>query len=57
MLWVSLPFATFGLAIAEGVVIATPPIARYAKGWPEARVWSYFEGRGATVEVAVPRQL
>jgi hypothetical protein len=45
--WVSLPYATFGLRIEGGVVVEAPPIARWAVGLPEAKVAAYLRGKGA----------
>jgi hypothetical protein len=53
LLWVSLPFATFGLVISSSLqVVDSPPIARYTLGWNARDAWRYFAGRGAQVLVA-----
>jgi len=46
-IWVSLPYATFGVAVAEGVVVEAPPIAKWALGRDERKVVGYFRRRGA----------
>lgn len=46
-IWVSLPYATFGLRVDGGVVVEAAPIARWAVGLPEARVAAYFRKKGA----------
>ena len=42
------PPATFGLAVANGTVVAAAPIAEWALGEPEAKVAAYYKRRGAT---------
>lgn len=49
VLWVSLPWATFGLVVRDGRVAEAAPIARYAVGWKVKRAVDYFTGRGAVV--------
>jgi hypothetical protein len=48
-IWVSLPYATFGIAVAEGVVTDAPPIANWAIGRDEQSVAAYFRRRGAKI--------
>ncbi len=43
----SLPHATFALAVTEGRVTDAAPIARWAIGKDESYVASYFRRRGA----------
>lgn len=45
--WVSLPWATFGLEVQDGHVVDAAPIARWAIGKPEADVAAYYRRRGA----------
>jgi hypothetical protein len=53
VLWVSLPWATFGLVVQHGQVVAAAPIARYAEGWSRERAEAYFASRGAVIEDVV----
>ena len=46
-IWVSLPYATFGLRIDGGLIVEAPPIAHWTMGLPEARVAAYYRKRGA----------
>lgn len=46
-IWVSLPYATFGMRVDRGVVVEAAPIARWAVGLPEARVAAYLRKKGA----------
>jgi hypothetical protein len=48
-LWVSLPYATFGLKIDGGQVVDAPPIAAWALGRDAADVVGYYRRRGADV--------
>lgn len=45
--WVSLPYATFGLRVADGRVVEAPPIARWAVGKTEQGVADYYRSKGA----------
>ena len=45
--WVSLPYATFGIAAENGVVVDAAPIARWAVGKQERFVADYFRRKGA----------
>jgi Domain of unknown function (DUF4326) len=54
LIWVSLPYATFGLAVEGGVVVAAPPIARWAVGRPEREVAGYYRRRGAEFRECPP---
>lgn len=52
MIWVSLPYATFGLAIGDdGTIRDAPPIARWALGRRKQAVIGYLERRGADVRI------
>jgi hypothetical protein len=53
-IWVSLPHATFGLAVANGRVVDAAPIARWAIGKDESRVAAYFKRRGAQFRALEP---
>lgn len=46
--WVSLSWATFGVAVRDGYVVDAAPIARWTVGKPEHQVARYFLARGAT---------
>lgn len=49
-IWVSLPYATFALAVANGRVVDAAPIARWSIGRPEREVATYYRQRGAVFE-------
>lgn len=50
--WISLSYATFGVAIEAGVVTDAAPIAAWAIGKP-ARALAFYRQRGAQiVEIA-----
>jgi hypothetical protein len=46
-IWVSLPWATFGVAVQGGRVVDAAPIARWAIGKDERAVADYYRRRGA----------
>lgn len=46
--WVSLPWATFGLAVHDGRIVDAAPIARWSIGKHERDVADYYRRRGAT---------
>lgn len=46
-IWVSLPYATFGIAVENGVVVEAAPIARKSVGRPEREVAAYYRRQGA----------
>ena len=48
-IWVSLTYATFGIAVADGVVTDAPPIAKWVLGRDEREVAAYFRRRGADI--------
>lgn len=48
--WVSLPYATFGVAVQAGTVVAAAPIARWAIGKDESYVAAYFRRKGAVFQ-------
>jgi hypothetical protein len=45
--WVSLPYATFGIVTSNGRVTDAAPIARWAVGKDEREVAAYFRRKGA----------
>lgn len=45
--WVSLPWATFGLRVEGGRVVEAPPIARWCVGRDEVEIADYWRRRGA----------
>lgn len=45
--WVSLPYATFGLRVENGQVVAAAPIARWTIGKSERYVADYYRRKGA----------
>lgn len=49
-IWVSLPWATFGLRVEDGVVKEAAPIARWCIGRSEREVAAYWRRRGARFE-------
>lgn len=49
--WVSLPYATFLLAVKDGVVVEAAPIARKSVGCPEVKVAEYYRRQGARFAV------
>lgn len=46
-IWVSLPYATFGILASGGRVIDAAPIARWAIGKDESYVADYYRRKGA----------
>lgn len=48
---VELPWAVFGVAVRDGVVVDAAPIARWSIGKPEHQVASYLRSRGASFHV------
>lgn len=50
-IWISLPYATFGLAVADGKVVEAPPIGRDERG-----VAGYYRRRGAKIQPLEARQ-
>lgn len=55
-IWVSLPYATFGLAVQDGVVVDAPPIARWTIGRDERGVAGYYRRRQAKITALDPRE-
>ena len=45
--WVSLPYATFGIEVRDGRVVDAAPIARWAIGKSEQYVANYYRRKGA----------
>lgn len=48
-IWVSLPYATYGIAVADGKVVDAAPIARWMIGKPEVEVAAWLRRKGAKV--------
>jgi len=48
-IWISLPHATFGIAVAHGRVVDAAPIARWTIGRDEREIADYFRRRGARI--------
>lgn len=46
-MWVSLPYATYGIRVEGGVVVEAPPIARWMVGRGEAEVAAWLRRKGA----------
>jgi hypothetical protein len=46
-IWVSLPHATYGLAVRDGKVVAAAPIGRWSVGKDEQYVAAYLRRKGA----------
>jgi hypothetical protein len=46
-IWVSMPWATVGVRVVDGVVVDAAPIVRWAVGkpWPVVQAW--FRRKGA----------
>ena len=47
LIWVSLPYATFGLITGGGVVTDAAPVAGWAVGKDERQVAAYYRRKGA----------
>jgi hypothetical protein len=47
--WVRLPYATFGLVVLDGIVVAAAPIARRNIGRPIDKVVQYYQKKSAKV--------
>jgi len=49
-IWISLPYATFGIAVADGVVVEAAPIAaKRVLGRDEREVAAYYRRQGAKI--------
>lgn len=48
-IWISLPFATFGIITRDGKIIDAAPIAKWTIGRDEQEITDYFRSRGATL--------
>lgn len=55
-IWVSLSYATFGIAVEDGVVTEAPPIAHWAVGRDERGVADFYRRRGAKLTPLDPRE-
>lgn len=51
-IWVSLSYATFGLAVWDGRVVDAAPIARWSIGKDEKSVADYYRRKGAEFQPA-----
>jgi hypothetical protein len=51
-IWVSLPDATFGIGVRDGLVVDAAPVARWCIGKGEREVAGWFRARGAQFQVA-----
>lgn len=54
MIWVSLPYATYGIEVAAGVVVDAAPIARWMIGKDTQFVRSWIAKKGGTWIVLPP---
>jgi hypothetical protein len=52
LIWLSLPWATFGLVARVGLITEAPPIARWTVGRSETEVAMYYRKRGAEICLA-----
>jgi len=50
LIWVSLPYATFGIITREGMVTGAAPIARWTIGKDERYVADYYRRKGAVFQ-------
>lgn len=50
LLWISLPWATFGLILDGDRVVRAPPIARWTIGKPVQAVIAYYQRKGADIQ-------
>jgi hypothetical protein len=55
-IWVSLPHATYGLAVDGGKVVTAAPIGWWAVGKDEQYVADYLRRRGARLVPLDPRE-
>ena len=55
--WVSLDYATFGIAVRDGKVVDAAPIARWSIGTDWRTVAGYFPRKGARFAEATPPAL
>jgi hypothetical protein len=51
LIWVSLPYATFGLIVSGGVVADAAPVAGWAVGKDEREVAVFYRRKGAVFRV------
>lgn len=52
--WVSLSYATYGIAVRDGRVIIAAPIAKWMTGKSETYVMGWLRSKGAKV-IPLPR--
>jgi hypothetical protein len=48
LVYVRMPYATYGLIIRNGRVVEAPPIARWMVGRPEHEMAAWITGKGGT---------
>ena len=48
-IWVSLPYATYGIAVQDGKVVDAAPIARWMIGKREEYVANWLRRKGARI--------
>lgn len=46
--WIHLPYATFGIAVRDGLVVRAAPIAAWSLGKPN--IIEYYRRKGATIK-------
>lgn len=49
-IWVSLPWATFGLVVRAGKIVDAAPIAAWCVGGEERSIAAYWRKRGAVFQ-------
>lgn len=55
LLWISLPYATFGLEVENGIITDAAPISRLSIGKSVEFVKSYYLKKGAKIEQINPK--
>lgn len=53
LIYISLPYATFGLVSEDGIITGTAPISKYSLGKDEKSVIQYYRNKKAYIEVRV----
>jgi hypothetical protein len=49
LIWVSLPYATYGIEVEDGIVVTAAPIAKWMVGKDERMVASWLRRKGARI--------
>lgn len=49
LIWVSLPYATYGIEVEDGKVVDAAPIAKWMIGKPETEVAAWLRKKGAQI--------